>query len=271
MTFTTGTHPFIKSAKTLAVAAALACGAAGAMANSSASYEITGFSYSVSSGADITWLTGNNTQSVNTEAREAGGLLGNSIDSADDNSFTNHTYNASTANASATTKSTDSQRISGSASTSASLLGGPFGNPNFAQSILDQTGEFSLSAAGSVTFQVTYFLDAIAETGNGIDHYGQSSMSFTGGAYGQDPAGLFSDSLFSYDEGGYGLTSGTWFLTVALDSPEAVGFFNLHGTAEAFAPSSPLVAAVPEPSEWALMLLGLAAVGAWARKSRKQA
>jgi len=274
MNFTSASPPALagRFAFTKAAAAALllALSSAGAMAAASGSYSISGFNYSVSNGSALTFDTASFQQSVTTEAFEAGGLLGNQIANASSVAVNNTTYSATTANSSATTTASTNQRFSGSASATPSLLGGTFGQPNRSVSLYNQLGEFTLDTPGQVTFQVSYVLDAIAATGNAIDYYGESSLSFSAGVYGGAPAQTLSESLFSADEGGFGLSGGTFSLTVDVGANQT-GYFSLAGTAGAYAPSAMQVSAIPEPSEYAMMLMGLVGVGAWVRRARSRA
>ena len=76
------------------------------------------------------------------------------------------------------------------------------------------------------------------------------------------PDSLAATPEESFGKAGWG-RSGSFTLTVDLAGPDDVGFYNLRGNAYASA-----VSAVPEPGTWAMMLLGLASVGAAARRKR---
>ena len=227
-----------------------------------AGFQVTSFSW-VASGGTLQWLDGSAYQTLDVVSAEAGGLGGSDVAGSTGFALQDQAYSTATAHASASAGATAAGTLSGQAG----ALGGPiveFSQPHVGSAMAQQSQEFMLTGAGSVTFTVHYLIDVAALGGDGLYNYAQSSLDFTAGNYANASGGSSFAQLLSFEHtGGAATRSGSFTLTVDLAGPDDVGFYNLRGNAYASA-----VSAVPEPGTWAMMLLGLAGVGAAARRKR---
>lgn len=246
----------------LAACTTLGLAATASQAQVNAAFQVTSFSYTVSAGT-LSWLPGAAYQTQAVESAEAGGLGGNDWDSATLFTLQNNTLSTGVAHASASSTAGANGTLSGLVAALPSFVADT-ANPHFGTAMTQQSNEFSLSEAGSVTFTVTYQLSVGANPGDALYSYGQSSLDFAAGNYDNNSGGTQFAELLSFDQpGNAGAQSGSFTLTVLLGGPGDIGFYNLRGNAFASA-----TAAVPEAGTWALMLLGLAGVGALARRQR---
>jgi hypothetical protein len=129
-----------------------------------------------------------------------------------------------------------------------SNIGGAFGSPTYSSFTFNQVGSFN-------TGQTNPF-DTLTVSGSNVTLMFQSDASIFDG----QPIGPKITIEFPYTDGGPVVTG-----TFASETSE--GKF-LYGTVETAA-----VASVPEPSTWAMMILGFAGVGfmAYRRRSHSQA
>lgn len=255
----------LHSPKLLAAAALLALGAtahADPLA-SSASYQITSFSYVVSAGA-LSWNPTSAYQTLYSESNEAGGLLDNQILSSTDFQLTNAALSTNRAHASSTAAATAAGTLQGTASATPFVIAA-ISQPHSGSSVAQQSQEFSLSQAGSVTFTVGYSLLASSVTSNANENFALSSLDLAFGNYGNASGDSLNIGILSTDAAnGLASSAGTLTFTVQFAAPGEVGFYNIRGNASAFASAS--VAVVPEPESYALMLAGLGVVGLVARR-----
>ena len=247
--------------KALGVAVALACSGVAALAGDS-SVLITDFSY-VSSAGTLTWL--DPFQSFQTTALNGGGLFGSKSDSFETDDYNFAIAGANVSNAQAAISTTAPQTFFASAATtkSANPQGTP---PNQGTAIANQSGSFTLSQPGTVTFTVGYTLGVSSPCGNAITDFATALLNFNLGDGDANSGGSLSDQLASFSQlAGVGSKSGTFTLAVSLGADET-GFYTLSGNAESFS-----IAAIPEPGEWALMGGGLFAMAAFLRRRRQMA
>jgi hypothetical protein len=244
---------------TLGLAAALLAGPALAQASSSSVF-ITSFGVSTSGGT-LAWS--DPYQSFSTSALEAGGLLGADSDSYEVGDWGFAIAGANTPHAIAAVSTTTPQTFWASADASSSF--GPATNlPNEAETRALQSGAFSLSGAGSVTFSIGYELAVSAPGGNALTDYGSALLNFELADTDGSSGGSLADALNSFAlASGVGSRSGSFTLTLDLAAGE-LGFYNLQGSALAFATAS----AVPEPESWLLLACGMAGMAAWVRTRR---
>lgn len=248
--------------RTLAALVAMSCTAGLSLAGE-ASVVINSFSY-VTSGAELTWT--DSFQSFDAVALNGGGLLGSKTDSFATPDWGFLAVGANTSNAIAAVSTTTPQTFFADASTTRSV--GPATTPrNQASATANQSGSFMLSAPGSVTFTVGYTLAASWPGGSSSTDFSTALLSFAATDSDSTSGGNLSDQLMSFNQlTGAGSKTGQFNLTVNLGANET-GFYNLDGSATSFA-----VAAVPEPTDFALMAGGLLTmVGVLRRRKAAQA
>lgn len=247
-----------------AALAAVALFAAPALAGThSSSVLITSFSVTTSAGITLSWA--DPYQAFDTSALEAGGLLGADADSHDVGDWGFAISGANTAHAIAAASTTTPQTFWATADATGSF-GPPTNLPNQASSGVLQSGSFSLSGAGSVTFTIGYSLAVSAIGGNATSDYGSALLNFELDDTDGSSGGSLADALHSFAlASGAGSQSGTLTLTLDLSAGET-GFYNLQGSALAFASAS----MVPEPQSWLLLACGMAGMAAMSRSRRQR-
>ena len=269
------------SLRAVSVAAALACGAGASMAGT-ASLSITSFTVSAAEfSGNFAWAM-DPFQSYNLSALEAGGLLGSGSDNFSANDW-NLGLNrlAQTANTKATGNTvqfTDAatQLTTAGFNLSAQATGAhsPPALPNYANASALQAGTFVLLdgdgalTGGTITFDLFYNMN-VSTPGSTSATYSQTELDLLLSADGSADKS-FTDGLLSntLTDGTGGITSGHFSWTYTLTAGQAA-YYTLSGSAIASAELP--VAAVPEPETYALMVLGLAGIGAVARRRRSQA
>lgn len=244
-----------------------AAGAAGAdPLSSSASFQITSFSYVVSGGS-LSWNPGSAYQTLYSESSEAGGLVNNDRANSEDYALSNATLGTSRSHATSSVSTTSAGTLLGTASATPFVIA-DISQPHGGVAVAQQSREFSLSQAGSVTFTIGYSLTAGAVTSNTNENFALSSLDFAFGNYANASGGAMTPTLLSSDAtNGHLSQNGTLSFTVIFAAPDEVGYYNIRGNA--FASASAAVTAVPEPESYALMLAGLAVIGVGARLRRK--
>nr|WP_316643310.1 PEP-CTERM sorting domain-containing protein [uncultured Roseateles sp.] len=250
-------RPALRAIGAATLLAAAGAASAGAPA-SSASYQVTSFSYLVSAGS-LTWNTGAAYQTLYSESSEAGGLVDNDRASSTDFALTDAALSTSRPHASSSAAAALGGTLQGTATATPFVIAA-VSQPHAGVSMAQQSQEFYLSQAGSVTFSIGYALAAGAATSNTGENFAQSSIEFAFGNYANASGGMQTPSIFSFDAlSGHAAQSGTLTFTVQFTSPDEVGYYNIRGNALAYASAS--VTAVPEPESYALMLAGLAVLG----------
>ena len=263
--------------RALGLAIALAFCAAPAMAGT-ATLNITSFSVSAAEFSGNFAFAMDPFQSYNLSALEAG--AGPTVSFAADNWNLGPNHVAQTANTKATGNTvnfTDAATQLTTAgfnlSAQATAAHSPPALPNSANASAVQAGTFMLlnetgaQTGGTITFDLFYDM-SVSTPGRSAATYSQTVLNLLL-SNDVDPDKSFADGLLSNNlAGGTGTTSGhfTWTYTLAADQ---VAFYTLSGSAIASAQLA--VAAVPEPETYALMLLGLAGIGAVARRRRTEA
>jgi PEP-CTERM motif len=264
--------------RAVSVAVALACGA-GASVAGNATLNITSFSVSAAdfSGNFAFALDDFSFQSYTLSALEGGGLFG-----AKSDNFSANNWNlgpnrlAQTANTKATGNTvnfTDSATQLTTAGFNLSAQATPAYSaptpPNFANATAGQSGAFELldangdPIAGTLTFDLFYDMSVSTAPNGSPTNYSQTTLNLDRSTD-ADPTTTFSDGLLSSAfPGGIGSTSGHYTWTYTLDAGE-VAYYTLSGSAIASASLVP----IPEPETYALMLFGLAGIGAVARRRR---
>jgi len=246
------------------LAAAGGAGAAGL--DSAASFQITSFSY-VATGGTLSWNTGSAYQTLSSESSEAGGLTSNDLLSSADYALTNSTLSTSRPHATSTVSSTAAGTLQGS-TTATPFVISAVSQAHNATAMGQQSQEFSLSAPGSVTFTIGYSLVANGLTSNTNENFALAALDFSFGNYGNESGGTQNFTILSSDvASGQNAQSGTLSFTVDFGAADETGYYNLRGNALSYASAS-ITAAVPEPETYALMLAGMAVVGAIARRKR---
>jgi hypothetical protein len=240
--------------RAVAALVALSC-SCGASLATDATVVVTSFSYVTSIG-DLTWSNPN--QSFQTIATNGGGISRSDSFATPDYGFL--AVGANTSNAVAAVSTTSPQTFFVSAATTPSA--GPEGTPrNQASASATQSGSFMLSEAGSVTFTVGYLLTASAPGGSALTESSTSLLTF--GVSGGTGGGSLRDELLSFSQqSGVGSKPGQFNLTVNL-TPTQMGSYNLAGSATSFS-----IAAIPEPTDFALMTGGMVAMGLFLRRRR---
>jgi hypothetical protein len=263
--------------RAVTVAAALACGAGASMAGD-ATVKITSFTVSAADFSGNFAFAVDPFQSYNLSALEAG--AGPTINFSADNWNLGLNHVAQTANTKATGNTvnfTDAATQLTTAgfnlSAQATAAHSPPALPNSANASAVQAGTFMLldetgaQTRGTITFDLFYDM-SVSTPGSSAATYSQTVLNLLL-SNDVDPDKSFADGLLSNNlTGGTGATSGhfSWTYTLAADQ---VAFYTLSGSAIASAQLA--VAAVPEPETYALMLLGLAGIGAVARRRRTEA
>jgi hypothetical protein len=253
----------IKTATALAIAGLSALPALA----STASVNFTSFSYVVSGGS-LTYAPSDAYQSLYTEALSSGGVAGADQRSGDAANWNAMSFTATTATSGASAVSQVGQTFQIEAHASPSV-GALTNYPNSAMANASQSGTFTLSQAGSVTFTIGYALSVGAVGGNAVDDYGYALATLSAGNYSSGVGDMISVEHSSFSEAaGVGNYSGTLTYTVALGGPSEVGYYNLASTANVFSPAN--VSAVPEPSDWAMMSLGISMLACFTAVRRRR-
>jgi hypothetical protein len=143
--------------------------------------------------------------------------------------------------------------------------------PNSATAIAQQQGAFVLldgngdSTGGTITFDLFYNMSVSTAPNGSPTNFSQTTLNLLTSTDSSGGNTSFDDGLLSTTfAGGTGsITSGHYSLTYTLAAGEAA-YYTLSGNAIASASLAP----VPEPETYALMLLGLAGIGAVKRRRR---
>ena len=239
----------------LAVAAALSASGA-AWADSTASVQINSFGWVVSNGGSLQWTGTDAYQSISTQAADAGGIDAYDANSAN-GAIAANVQSAATPHAGGIAYTTGA-RTSGSTALS---LSGPgtslYSQPNMGSSSIVQSDAFTLTGSDTVTFNVGYTINVSSPNGNFDSEFAEGVVDFTVGSYLGTSGGSFDIEKYSFDSlTGVGTYSGILSLTVELAGAGDIGYYSL--TTDSYASS---ISAVPEPSEAALLMAGLGAIG----------
>lgn len=250
--------------RALGVAAVLAC-AAGAATAADATLSIAWFGASPEAYSGNYVVATNPYQSFSMVAVSAGGSPVSDIFSANDwDQGLNRLAQSGASTASGNTVPfTDSatQLTTAGFNLSATTQGsGPLSSSANATGV--QSGGFTLitgdglSTAGSITFDIYYDM-SVARPSGSSSNYASTVFSLIASST-SGPSQTFTDGLLSSNfTSGSSATSGHFSWTVNLNAGETA-YYTLT--------SSTIAAAVPEPASYALLGLGLAVVGAMARR-----
>ena len=264
--------------RAVSVAAALACGAGASLAGT-ATVNITSFTVSAADFSGNFAFAVDPFQSYNLQALEAG--AGPTVNFSADNWNLGLNQIAQTANTKATGNTVNFTDVSTqlltagfNVSAQAAAAHAPPALPNYANASALQSGTFRLlddagaRTGGTITFDLFYDM-SVSTPGSALANYSQTQLNLLL-SRGADDDQSFADGLLSSNlTGGTGaISSGhySWTYTLAADQE---AFYTLSGSAIASAELR--VAAIPEPETYALMLLGLASIGAVARRRRSEA
>jgi hypothetical protein len=262
-----------------AVAACLAGVTGTSLAADGATLRITSFTVSAAEfSGNFVW-TIDAYQSFDMNALQAGGAGGASTDtySADNWDLGLNRF-AQTPNAMATgnlVRFTDAmtQLATAGFNLDAVATPGPFvpaALPHYANASALQSGAFVLidengqPASGTVTFDVYYNLGVAAPEG-APSGYSQTVLNLLSSSDGGGSTSFADGLLSSAFAGGSGSTSGHFTWTYVLEAGQAA-YYTLSGSA-----ISSAVAAVPEPSTYLLMAMGLAGIGGLTRRRLRTA
>ena len=240
----------------LAVAAVLSASGA-AWADSNASVQIDSFGWVVSGGGSLHWTGTDAYQSLSTQAQDAGGIAAYDANSGNNTAITSNVQSAATPHAGGIAFTTGA-RTSGSMALTLKGPGtSPFSQPNLGSSSIVQTDAFTLTGSDTVTFNVGYTINVSSPNGNLSTEYAEGVVDLAAGSYLGTSGGTLDVEKYSFDSlSGIGTYSGVLSLTVQLASADDIGYYSL--TNDSYASS---VSAVPEPSQTALLVAGLGALG----------
>jgi hypothetical protein len=262
--------------RAVSVGVALACGAGTSMAGI-ASLNITSFTVSAAEFSGNFVFATDAFQSYNLAAHEAGGLLGQGLDNfsaANWNPGANRLAQTTSTKATGNTVNftdplTQLTTAGFSLSAQATPAHAPPAQPNDAKTDAILEGAFVLldgndaPIGGTLTFDLFYDM-SVSTPGSSPLIYSQAALNLLASSDAGDHTS-FSDGLLSNNlTGGTGsVNPGHFSWTYKLAAGEAA-YYTLSGTVFA-------VAAIPEPETYALMVLGLAGIGAATRRRRSQA
>lgn len=246
----------------LGAAIGLAFAAAPAAAQDASVY-VSSFGWTTSNGDELVWT--DPYQKLAASVLNGGGIGGGKTDEDESNGYNQTIGFASLSNATASYSAGAAGDQTFYLTASTTPGGYPFGTPRHAaESTGSNSGFFSMENAGTVTFNIGYTLGVNKANGNPIADFGAAFLSFAASGDGTS-GGNLSATLESFANlSGMATRSGTFSLTVSLLAGQ-LGFYELNGRAESFATA---VTPIPEPETWALMLAGLAGLGAVAKRRR---